>query len=433
MADMFYIDLVPDPTLPSPHPTPPSPQATREPSTTSLLLPNHVSLLGSVPVLNLPSPSPPPEGDQNYIEFLDYGGADNGKGLVRYFETQEEQSTAPTVIICKRCNAKGEHKTVNCPVIICLTCGSRNEHTTHSCPISKVCFSCGMKGHINANCPNRGLRYNESKYDDCHRCGSSRHSTNECPTLWRLYDYLTETGRKLMLETRRARKDLPLGGGGEGYIAEDMWCYNCGGSGHWGDDCKVMVHNGDVPTEYSAFGSHNLFSGPFVDFDADQPSTSHRELRDWEREDYWGDHVPTNVGKKGRKKEMASLTAKATHIEEEGDTEDWFSRRKEPAVSSVDRGTIGHLPTRPGKMRVSIPKSLRDRLVDAPEERTFKRSKENDRRREKDRDRETREEDRGSNRSRDERRGEVGRGSGGRSLLERMTDNKPRYRGGYPR
>jgi hypothetical protein len=32
----------------------------------------------------------------------------------------------------------------------CLTCGARNEHPTRSCPISKTCFTCGMKGHINA-------------------------------------------------------------------------------------------------------------------------------------------------------------------------------------------------------------------------------------------------------------------------------------------
>lgn len=33
--------------------------------------------------------------------------------------------------------------------IQCLTCGARNEHSTRGCPISKVCYSCGMKGHIN--------------------------------------------------------------------------------------------------------------------------------------------------------------------------------------------------------------------------------------------------------------------------------------------
>ncbi|KAF9259500.1 hypothetical protein L218DRAFT_874494, partial [Marasmius fiardii PR-910] len=338
----------------------------------------------------------------------------------------------------------------------CLTCGARNEHTTHSCPISKVCFSCGMKGHINANCPNRGIRYNESKYDDCHRCGSSQHSTNECPTLWRLYDYLTDTTRKITLEARRARKDLPLGGGGEGYIAEDVWCYNCGGSGHWGDDCKAMPHNGDVPAEHSAFGSRNLFSGPFADFNADQASTCRRELRDWELEEYWEDSVPTNVGKKGRKKEMAK--AKATYLEE-GDTEDWFSQRKQPA-SSGDRGVGTHPPPRPAKMKVSIPRSLQDRLKDAPEERASKSVKDSDRRRdrdrdryldggrdrykERDRDRESHK-DRESNRSRDgpKRNGDQGKdkgSAGGRSLLERMgsqnngrTDHKPRYRGGYSR
>ena len=34
---------------------------------------------------------------------------------------------------------------------------------------------------------------------------------------------------------RRQKVDLELGDGGEGYIGEDEWCYNCGGDGHLGD------------------------------------------------------------------------------------------------------------------------------------------------------------------------------------------------------
>jgi len=28
---------------------------------------------------------------------------------------------------------------------------------------------------------------------------------------------------------------MKLGQGGEGYVADDEWCYNCGNPGHWGD------------------------------------------------------------------------------------------------------------------------------------------------------------------------------------------------------
>lgn len=37
------------------------------------------------------------------------------------------------------------------------------------------------------------------------------------------------------MTARRQKVDLELGGGGEGYIGEDEWCYNCGGDGHLGD------------------------------------------------------------------------------------------------------------------------------------------------------------------------------------------------------
>jgi hypothetical protein len=57
----------------------------------------------------------------------------------------------------------------------------------------------------------------------------------ECPTLWRLYRYHTTTQRDNTLRVREAKRHLGLGKGGEGYIAMDEWCYNCGSRGHWGD------------------------------------------------------------------------------------------------------------------------------------------------------------------------------------------------------
>jgi hypothetical protein len=57
----------------------------------------------------------------------------------------------------------------------------------------------------------------------------------ECPTWWRIYEYLTEDERLDSLDARRRRKGLTLGQGGEGYVADDEWCYRCGSSGHWGD------------------------------------------------------------------------------------------------------------------------------------------------------------------------------------------------------
>lgn len=57
----------------------------------------------------------------------------------------------------------------------------------------------------------------------------------ECPTLWRIYQYVDDAEKTLILEARAQLMNLPLGEGGEGYIARDEWCYNCGGIGHLGD------------------------------------------------------------------------------------------------------------------------------------------------------------------------------------------------------
>jgi hypothetical protein len=57
----------------------------------------------------------------------------------------------------------------------------------------------------------------------------------ECPTLWRMYEYVASEERQIILSSHREKSELTIGAGGEGYIAEDEWCYNCGQCGHWGD------------------------------------------------------------------------------------------------------------------------------------------------------------------------------------------------------
>lgn len=70
----------------------------------------------------------------------------------------------------------------------------------------------------------------------------------ECPSLWRLYEYLTDDQRDATLRNRIEKSKFTLGQGGEGYIATDEWCYNCGGSGHWGDvrPSPISIYSGLV-------------------------------------------------------------------------------------------------------------------------------------------------------------------------------------------
>lgn len=75
----------------------------------------------------------------------------------------------------------------------------------------------------------------DNSYNDCDRCSSSKHQTVECPTHWRMYEYVSEAERDGLLEARARLNELKLGEGGEAYIATDEWCYNCGEAGHLGD------------------------------------------------------------------------------------------------------------------------------------------------------------------------------------------------------
>ncbi|KAJ7507772.1 hypothetical protein B0H11DRAFT_142322 [Mycena galericulata] len=66
----------------------------------------------------------------------------------------------------------------------------------------------------------------------------------ECPSLWRIYVYVQAGDQERILKARKEKKDLRLGQGGEGYIADDEWCYNCGGAGHWGDVSEAHAFAG---------------------------------------------------------------------------------------------------------------------------------------------------------------------------------------------
>ena len=58
-----------------------------------------------------------------------------------------------------------------------------------------------------------------------------------------MYRYVEDDVRLETLRVREEKRVLALGEGGEGYIASDEWCYNCGGSGHLGDVSPYFTHS----------------------------------------------------------------------------------------------------------------------------------------------------------------------------------------------
>ncbi|KLO16350.1 hypothetical protein SCHPADRAFT_926593 [Schizopora paradoxa] len=328
----------------------------------NLILPSHVSITATAQPDETMAQDQPlvanDSDDDDFIKFLDYD--DVQRGVPRYFDeaSNEKQST----FACRHCGAEGDHKTIDCPVMICLTCGARNEHSTRGCPISKTCFTCGIKGHINSDCPNRYGSHRVKSADrmhDCDRCGSHLHTAKECPTLWRMYEYVSDSRRDEILKRRREKEGFQFGEGGEGFIGEDLWCYNCGDEGHLGDDCDLAPRPPEFPREPSAFGRFNILSGPFADAAAPSSSRS-RKQREWEVEGYFDDGYgfsgPSNVGKRGRDKEKERMRQRA--FEADYDDDDWFgsrgdSRRTGPQSTSHPP-PLG--PKRSGKDSSSTPR-----------------------------------------------------------------------------
>ncbi|KAJ6613481.1 hypothetical protein B0H10DRAFT_2048694 [Mycena sp. CBHHK59/15] len=313
-----------------------------------LILPPHVSVFGATPVKIQPL-SEPDSDEEDYIEYLDY---DNRKDFVRYYDDKIEVKR--NKIVCKKCGAEDEHATSECTVLICSTCGARDEHSTRSCPIGKTCYTCGMKGHINADCPNRYASRSWSRDVGCERCYATVHQTSECPTLWRLYVYVDDAEQGRIVRARQDKKNLSLGQGGEGYIADDEWCYNCGTAGHWGDDCEDFYHP-QALVEPSAFSHHVLSLGPFAITDN---APNHRIPREWEREVKLPGGLD-HVGRQAKKKEMEKLARRQQ--QEDDDPGDWFQNSRNAKIRGAadrDRRTLGSIPTGPKKM--TFGSSLKD-------------------------------------------------------------------------
>ncbi|GJJ07207.1 hypothetical protein Clacol_001407 [Clathrus columnatus] len=339
-------------------------------------------------------------------------------------------------------------------------------HDTTTTKFHKTCKRCGDEGHDVKNCPNTidcprigptdGRR---TSAHDCNRCGSLNHHTTNCPMLWRIYTYLTDKERDVVLTEREGKRDLSFDEGGEGYIAGDHWCYNCGQCGHLGDDCKEVKFNFDKPEDYSAFGLYNCLSGPFAS--QSQPSQYKRAPRSWELNDRTRGGIPVDaqedVGRKSREKAKKKAREAQSRLEEKDDDDDipdWFNQnhgktkekprsnsRREPGSSNskhrqplVFRITSEEKDPRFKSSREDSRPSLLNR-IDMDEGENGSRFQGKDRSRDRNREKDSREKGRG-------RKQGQGQGQGWKRQRiddyaqrpgDRYPSNERRWRGGYDR
>ncbi|CDZ97077.1 E3 ubiquitin ligase interacting with arginine methyltransferase [Phaffia rhodozyma] len=330
--------------------------------TDGLILPDHITLEVSAPTVDREQGEAAPLTEAEVfadelikIEFLD--GED--KQITRYFDTvpdgEEFGSGGKASIVCNICKQRG-HTQRECKQEVCLTCGAIDEHSTRSCPVALTCFNCGQRGHRVKDCPApKSQRYNRygGGNTHCDRCGADTHLSNNCPTLWRIYSYLTLDDRRQMLEERQ---HLKREGGFEGDVLEadpdgdedgsGDWCYNCARDGHFGDDCPQYRSSRIPIVDYSAFSSYNASNSPFWTPSTSSTSNSSRPSKHTRFNSGSTSEVPDmmeNVGRRGKERERERNRAyeKTRRREDEGedeDEDDWFNRSKssKPSTSAAN-------------------------------------------------------------------------------------------------
>ncbi|KAI9025037.1 hypothetical protein CLU79DRAFT_745948 [Phycomyces nitens] len=123
--------------------------------------------------------------------------------------------------ICNLCFTPG-HKRQNC--IACRSCGLLG-HSPDRCYSSTFCPRCKRRGHSQEECEFAEVT------TDCVNCGSSKHISAHCPTNAHVY----------VGEIQGKKKTTP-------------YCYYCGDSHHYGDECDMRQNLSTItPTVFSKY------------------------------------------------------------------------------------------------------------------------------------------------------------------------------------
>ncbi|ORZ13203.1 hypothetical protein BCR42DRAFT_493273 [Absidia repens] len=130
---------------------------------------------------------------------------------------------------CFSCLAPG-HIQRDCS--LCNECGGE-KHPNIRCPGAFYCHRCKERGHLAMDCRNNRC------YDSCRHCGEDYHASQCCPTL--VHVYRDQVSPKLKV-TR--------------------YCYNCGGKGHYGDECPTLPESSQSQQSVFSFSSLSISHDP---------------------------------------------------------------------------------------------------------------------------------------------------------------------------
>lgn len=198
---------------------------------------------------------PPPEkrnqNNDNGVTSLSYDQVnDNADELIelrgegRYFGVTDpqngstinaQQSLGP---LCDNCHKRG-HIRSKCKTVICHKCGVVGDHYETQCPTTMICAKCGQRGHMVSACTNKS-----KKREYCRHCDTFSHGNHNCPSIWRSYITKPQSNQDDLLWQI---SDLPV-----------VYCYNCGDSTHYGDECHRQRSSRIPNINGSAFSGTNL-------------------------------------------------------------------------------------------------------------------------------------------------------------------------------
>lgn len=162
------------------------------------------------------------------------------KAQLRYFHITKRPDNVDndTLVGCLTCAHLG-HMAEVCVNLTCTTCGIHGDHSSQHCPRKKRCPKCRELGHVVLECPYK-LRNLAPSEIVCDLCQLNGHYEEDCELIWRT------SGRPW--EADLTNKGVRLS------------CYECGRSGHLGNDCPNRRPGKPVGTSTWSLNSNGQFT-----------------------------------------------------------------------------------------------------------------------------------------------------------------------------